>query len=438
MDMEFKLSDPGEGIHEAEITEILVSSGDSVKEGQPVMVVETDKASFELPSPYEGTVKEILVKAGDQVRVGDVLMIVSVDKETGQAEQAPEKPTGPEKTKPAAEAGERPEDQPRKETPGQTSRGPVPAAPATRRLARELGVEIAAVTPSGPHGRVTAEDVKAAAEGKPQEKKAGPEEKAGSYRREPAGKHVEVPPLPDFSRWGTVERKPLRSVRRTIARRMSISWSQIPHVTHQDEADITSMENFRQKYSRGIKEKGGALTLTPFILKAVVAALKEHPRFNATIDMESEEIIYKHYYHIGVAVDTDRGLLVPVLREVDCKSIADLAFELYELAERTRNGSVGREEMFGGTFTVTNVGSLGGTGFTPIINYPQSAILGVARAAWRQVIRGNPEDNRFEARLMVPLTLGFDHRIVDGADAARFMNKVIEALESPESMMINM
>jgi pyruvate dehydrogenase E2 component (dihydrolipoamide acetyltransferase) len=452
MDKEFKLPDPGEGIHEAEISEILVSEGDTVEEGQDVIVVETDKTSFELPSPYDGTVKQILVEEGDQVRVGDVMMIFSVEGGAGEAEDVPEKPEEPkeketeeeaagephkpEEEEPVTETG-RKRDEQNRQNPERKRGGPIPAAPATRRIARELGVDLDSVEPSGPHGRVTEEDVRAAAEGGRKEK-ARAEEKAEAHREEPVSARAEAPSLPDFSQWGPVERKPLRSVRRTIAKRMIASWERIPHVTHQDEADITRIEDFRQKHSREIKEKGGSLTLTPFVLKAVVAALKAHPRFNATLDMDSGEIVYKQYYHIGVAVDTSKGLLVPVVRDVDCKSISDLALELQELAERTRDGSVERSEMSGGTFTVSNVGSLGGTGFTPIINYPQSAILGLARAAWRPVLQGEPEKSRFSARLILPLALGFDHRLLDGADAARFTNKIIESLQSPENLVMNL
>lgn len=445
MDKEFKLPDPGEGIHEAEVVEILVSEGDTVEEGQSVLVVETDKAANEVPSPYDGTVKEIRVGEGDMVRVGDVLMIFDVEGEEAEEEEvAEEEPEKKEEKQPEKEkekkAAAPPEKERKKEAeeekppagekPEKRREGPVPAAPATRRLARELGVDLHDVAPSGPHGRVTAEDIRAAAEGKPAEK---PERKK-EEKREKLGK---APPLPDFSQWGPVERKALRSVRRTIAKRMIASWSQIPHVTHEDEVDITDLENFRNKHKEKIKEKGGALTMTPFILKAVVAALKTYPRFNASLDLEAEEVIYKHYYHIGVAVDTENGLLAPVIHDADRKSISDLAVEFYNLAERTRNGEASRDEMSGASFTISNVGSIGGIGFTPIINYPQSAILGIARAAWRPVIKGVPPRHRMETKLILPLSLGYDHRIVDGADAARFMNKIIESLEDPERLIMN-
>jgi pyruvate dehydrogenase E2 component (dihydrolipoamide acetyltransferase) len=219
---------------------------------------------------------------------------------------------------------------------------------------------------------------------------------------------------------------------------MTLAWSQIPHVTHEDVADVSELEVFRRKHQSEIETQGGKLTLTMFILKAAVAALKEHPRFNASLDVKKGEIILKNYYHIGVAVDTERGLIVPVVRDVDRKSITELALELYELAERTREGEVERQELAGGTFTITNVGPLGGTGFTPIVNYPQVAILGVAQARLQPVIQGDLDNCQVVPRLMLPLCVGFDHRIADGADAARFLNVIIEVLESPEKLMMHM
>ncbi len=308
--------------------------------------------------------------------------------------------------------------------------GPVPATPATRRLARELKVDLSQVEPSGPGGRVTSEDVKAYAE-KPEKK---PAEKAEPGKAQPQAAPVQQPQLPDFSQWGSVEEVPLRSVRRATAKRMSLSWSQVPQVTHQDVADITDLEAFRRENKA---ETDGTLTLTVLAVKAAVAALKAHPRFNASLDSESRKIILKKYFHIGVAVDTDRGLLVPVVRNADCKSMLDLAGEIKQLAERTRQGDLEPKDMAGGTFTITNVGPLGGTGFTPIINYPQVAILGLGRARLQPVIRGEIENFDVVARLMLPLCLAFDHRMVDGADAARFMGDVIRLLENPQNLMLS-
>jgi pyruvate dehydrogenase E2 component (dihydrolipoamide acetyltransferase) len=424
---EFKLPDLGEGIHEGEISEVLVSVGDHVEDGQPIMVIETDKATTEIPSPVTGMVKEIKVKPGDMVNVGDILLIFVVE---GEAEAEKTEPL-PKKTKEEPEeAGEA-----TAETIAPPSgEGPVPAAPSVRRLARELGVDLRQVTPSGPGGRVMAEDVRAFAEKGEKVVEAHPP-RAEEKVPEPS-LAAGAQPLPDFSQWGPVERIPLRSVRRTTAKRMTLAWSQIPHVTHSDEADITDLEAMRQKHKAEVEAQGGKLTLTVFALKAVVAALKAHPQFNTTLDMETQEIIVKHYYHFGVAVDTDRGLLVPVVRHVDCKSISDLAKELFELAERTRSGLATIDDMSGGTFTITNVGPMGGTGFTPIINYPQVAILGLGRSRLRPVVQGDIKDFDIVPRLMLPLSLGFDHRVVDGGDAARFMNVIISTLENPENLVM--
>ena len=444
MTRSFKLPDLGEGIHEGEIQEVLVSVGDEVQEDENILVVETDKAAVEIPSPYAGTVQEIRVEPGDRVNVGDVLLVFDGGAEEPEAEpegapkgaeEAQEK-SEPEKKAPAkekakAEAVEGTAAQPDKDA------LPVPAAPSTRRLARELGVDLARVEPSGPGGRVLAEDVRAYAEKGPAEEEAPAKATPAKAERAPS-RAVEAglapfaaPPLPDFSRWGSVERTPLRSVRRAIARNMALSWAQIPHVNHHDEADITELEELRQQYKNKLER--GRLTMTVFAMKAVAAALKAHPRFNASLDPENEEIVLKHYYHMGVAVDTERGLIVPVIRDVDCKSIADLAVELEEVAKRTQAGEASLDELQGGTFTLTNIGVLGGTDFEPIINYPEVAILGMARARWQPVVQENKE---IVPRYILPLIVTFDHRVVDGADAARFMRTVIDALENPGKLLL--
>ncbi|MGK7312658.1 MAG: 2-oxo acid dehydrogenase subunit E2, partial [Candidatus Longimicrobiales bacterium M2_2A_002] len=311
-----------------------------------------------------------------------------------------------------------------------------------------LDVDLEAVEGSGPQGRVTADDVEAAAgetEGEPEEAAPEAEEAGVEGRRAPGilGPTLveEVPSLPDFGEWGEVERTKLRSVRRTIAERMAVSWSQIPHVTHEDVADITALESLRQEHVDEVEEAGGSLTLTAFVLKAAVAALKEHPRFNASLDVAARELILKKYHHVGVAVHTERGLMVPVIRDVDRKSIRELAVELTELAERTREGDVKPGEMRGGTFTVTNPGTIGGTAFTPIINWPQVAILGTARAREVPVVEAGMGDEAgsgpsLSTRLELPLVLGFDHRVNDGADAARFVRTVVEVLEDPERLLL--
>jgi len=462
MAREFKFQDPGEGIREAEVLEVFVSAGDRVEEGQDVLLVETDKADFEVSVAFSGTVEAVRVGPGDTVRVGDVLMTV----DTGAEESAPEPEPKEEEPEPAAEEpeGERPRAaepasrrepesaaeeapagkaerarRPRAEAPGRAPAGdsharrgdgPVPASPATRRVARELGVDLREVKPSGAGGRVLTGDVRAHAEGGPR-----PEEPAAPGER-PAAEPAPLE-LPDFARWGPVEREPLRAVRRTIARRMAEAWRRIPHVTHNDLADITELEAFRRRQAPEIEERGGKLTLTVLVMKAVVAALQAYPRFNASLDPEREELVYKRYHHLGVAIDTDRGLLVPVVRDVDRKSLGELAVELSELAERVRAGEASPEDLAGGTFTITNVGPLGGTHFTPIINHPQVAILGVGRAELRPVVQGTLERPDVGARLLLPLSLGFDHRVNDGADAARFANKVIEVLGDLEAFALH-
>lgn len=436
MAVEFKLPDLGEGIHEGEIVEVLVSVGDTVEDGHPVLVVETDKATTEVPSPVSGVVAEIRVRPGQQVKVGEVLMTFTV---IGEVEK--DKPTIEPGSDKAPKAMAEPAVQtapPRAHEPPKAEErlGPVPAAPSTRRLARELGVDLYLVKPTGPGGRVTAEDVRAFAQ-KGVEASAGAEAGAAPEREIPLTPLViSRVPLEDYSRWGPVERVPLKSVRRVTARHMALAWSQIPHVAHQDVADITELEAFRRRHKGAIEQKGGALSLTVFALKAAAAALKAHPRFNASLDTASEEIVLKQYYHIGVAVDSERGLIVPVIRDVDRKSITDLAIELRGLAERTREGKTDMEELQGGSFTITNIGSLGGTGFNPIVNFPQVAILGMAQARRQPVVRGDREPFEIASRLMLPLILGFDHRVVDGADAARFLNQVKEVLEDPEKLLL--
>jgi len=449
MPREFKLPDPGEGIHEAEIVEVLVSEGDQVEDGQSILVVETDKAATEIPSPVDGVVQSIPVKVGDVVKVGQVLMTFLVEgeeEEEAVAAKAAKKIEGKEvggeeakkEKRKVKEKAPKEKKEPRP-APEEGKEEPVPAAPSTRRLARELGIDLRQVTPSGPQGQVTAEDVRSYSEAKPE--KGKPEKPPKEEAAEPEVSRpvqIEVPPLPDFSTWGPVDIKPLRSIRRATANRMALAWSQVPHVTHEDVADISELEALRRKHQTEIEAEGGKLTLTMFILKATVAALKEHPRFNASLDVNKGEIILKEYYHIGVAVDTERGLIVPVVRDVDRKSITELAIELYQLAERTREGEVERQDLAGGTFTITNVGPLGGTGLAPIVNYPQVAILGLAQARLQPVVQGDLDNYQVVPRLMLPLCLAFDHRIADGADAARFVNVIIEALESPERLMMLM
>ncbi len=445
MPVEFKLPDLGEGIHEGEIIEVLVHVGDKVEDGQTVLIVETDKATAEVPSPVTGTVKEIRIKPGQTVRVGEVLMVFLKEGESGEeaTEKAPS-PKMPEEDRETEGKGNKAEALTGKaeEASGKTgaarspvaaTEGPVPAAPSTRRLARELGVDINQAKPSGPGGRITPEDVRAFAESL----KGGKTEKAPL---EPGEKKPLAPPeaasVGQFDQIGPVERVSLRSVRRATAKHLAMAWSQIPHVTHMDVADITELEALRRRHRQQVEAQGGALSLTVFAVKAAAAALRKFPRFNSSLDMESEEIIIKHYCNIGFAVDTERGLLVAVVRDADRKSLFDLAVELKELAERTRQGKATRDDLSGGTFTITNVGPMGGTGLYPLINYPEVAILGLAQARLQPVVVGDEKNFEIVPRLMLPISVTFDHRVLDGADAARFLNMIIEGLENPENLLM--
>jgi len=447
MAREFKLPDLGEGVHEGEVLRVLVSPGDEVKEGDPILEVETDKAAVEIPSPFTGKVLQVNVKQGDTVHVGDVMMTFGNGE--GEVEAPVEKMEAPARKK-EAPGGKEPEEkrekekeeraEEEKEPPTMREKGPVPASPATRRLARELGVDLHRVTPTGPAGLVTAEDVRSFSEGGRVEK---PEEKVPEEPEQrptaAVAKEVEVVPLPDFSKWGEIERIPLRSIRKATAKQMIRAWSQIPHVHNQDMVDVTKLEEFRKRHKGEVESKGGKLTFTVFALKAAATALKTYPKFNATLDTAANEIVIKHYYHLGVAVNTDDGLLVPVIRDVDRKSIMDLAVELNDMVARARERKVSLEEMQGGTFSITNVGPMGGGYFAPIINYPEVAILGMGAAKMQPVVRERGK-KQYEVvpRLMMPIVLCIDHRVLDGADALLFMRVLIDTLEDPDALFMMM
>jgi pyruvate dehydrogenase E2 component (dihydrolipoamide acetyltransferase) len=454
MAREFKLPDLGEGIHEGEVISVLVSVGDKVEEGDPILEVETDKASVEIPSPFTATVEAIQVEAGDTVSVGDVLMTFSdveseadVEQLAGEesarekgTEEKEEKQPQKEKTteKKSQEAAEAKKEKEKAEPERETAarREAVPASPSTRRLARELDVDLRQVEPSGPGGRVTADDVRSAAEGKQKKK---PAREAERPEREAAEAAAPAPELPDFSRWGSVERQPLRSIRKATARQMALAWSQIPHVTTQDEVDLTRLERLRQRHKQTVEAEGGKLTVTVFAVKAVAAALKKFPQFNTALDMENREIIQKKYCHVGVATDTGEGLVVPVLRDVDRKSIFEIAVEFNDLVQRTRARQIDLEEMKGGCMTVTNIGAAGGRGhFAPIINYPETAILGLSAARMQPVVRTTENgDHRMEPRLIMPVVITIDHRVLDGVDSTRFLEFFRTAMEDPEAMLLH-
>jgi pyruvate dehydrogenase E2 component (dihydrolipoamide acetyltransferase) len=458
---EFKLPDLGEGIHEGEILKWHVSEGDSIVEDEPLVDIETDKAAVTIPSPKSGVVKSLSGKVGDTVNVGDVIAVIEESGEAGAkrpeekgekeaAAKAEEEPGEKGEKEAAGEAKEQPEERRRPpETeagPGaeRPVAGPVPAAPATRRLARELGVDIKMARPTGPAGRVTVEDVRrlAAGEGLAEADKVPAGEVEESDRRataefaahaESAIPFLDIEPLPDFSEWGKIEKEPLRSIRRKVAHKMVTSMVLVPHVAHMDEADVTELEAFRRRERARMEGRpGGHLTLLAFVVKAAAAGLRAAPAFNASLDPFNEEIIYKKYYNIGVAVDTGRGLVVPVIKSADCKSILQISQDIEELSSTARDGKLEVADMRGGTFTITNVGPLGGTALLPTINYPEVAILGMGKVQEKPVVR----DGAIVIRSVLPLTLAFDHRIADGADAARFVTEMVRHLSDPNLLLL--
>ena len=416
----FLLPDLGEGLTEAEIKAVLVREGDVIQEDAPLLEVETDKAQVEIPSPMTGRVEKIHVRPGQTVKVGAVLITFADSTDSGGRGTAPAPPA------PAPVSTEA--------TPAAPPDGrPVPATPATRRLARELGVDLRTVRGTGPGGRVSDDDVRAAAGSPPA---AAPVLTATPPldAKPLAAVGIEPPPLPNFEQWGPVERQALSHLRRTIALRMALSARLIPHVTHFDRADITGLDAIIQRNLDAARARGITLTLTSFLLKAAARALQAHPRFNASLDTAAGVMVLKHYYHLGIAVATDRGLIVPVMRDVDRKPLLGVARELAALAERVRQGRAALDDLRGGTFTLTNLGALGGTGAIPIINHPEVAILGVARARPEAVVR----DGQIVPRLMLPLTLTFDHRVADGADGARFAADIVRLLEHPDQLLLEL
>ncbi len=439
MTQSFRLPDLGEGVHEAEILAVHVTVGQSIKEGDLLLEVETDKAAVEIPSPITGVVSEVLAKKGDMAGVGDILINFgdTVDK---VLTEMPIPPTAPEKK--AAQ----PATAPPIVQPTGSSQLPVPASPATRRLARELDVDLQLVTPTGAGGVVSADDIRNfAAKGKSPQDSPPVEPPPTAPAAVMALAVPAAPPagaeagLPDFSQWGPIVREPFRSIRRATAAHMTSSWTRIPHVNCQDTVDITRLEEFRQKHKAEIEAAGGRLTMTVFAMKAVATALKKYPHFNASLDLACQEIIVKQYFHIGIAADTEHGLMVPVIRDVDRKSIKELAVELQGTLERARQRKNSREEMLGGTFTITNVGGLGGSSFSAIINQPEVAILGLGQGRMQPaVVTDSQGGHEIVPRLIMPIVLCFDHRVVDGADAVRFLRQVIDLLEDPDELFIAM
>ncbi|MSO55610.1 MAG: 2-oxo acid dehydrogenase subunit E2 [Acidobacteria bacterium] len=415
MSIEMKLPELGENIESGDVLRVMVKPGDSIKKDQPVLELETDKATIEVPSSAEGVITEVRVKAGEKVAIGQVIFVV----EEGQrAEGKGQKADEPKRKAEIVEMNRpKPLPAPAPVTAAALATNPlsIPAAPATRRLARELGVNIQDVHGSGQGGRISTDDVTAYARGL----------LAGAHG---GGRAAAPAPLPDFSIWGPVERKPMSGVRRTTAHRLTQAWNTVPHVFQHDRADITSADALRQRLSKKAEADGRApVTITALLMKVLATAVRKFPQANASVDVQTDEIIYKQYVHIGVAVDTDRGLLVPVIRDADQKDVFQLADEIAQAAQKARARKLSPADMQGGSITISNLGGLGAGPFTPIVNWPEVAILGVARARMEPVF----VNGQFEPRLLMPLTLSYDHRVVDGADGARLIRWVVEAVEQP-------
>jgi pyruvate dehydrogenase E2 component (dihydrolipoamide acetyltransferase) len=441
---EFKLPELGENISQGDLVRLMISPGAKVSEGQPVMELETDKAVIEVPSSISGVVKDVRVKQGDKIKVGDVIFTLE-----GAAAAQSDRPKHVPVEHVSEQHGARlayqaaiqaegkteeqalPPDQPLPAAPtftmptqlgkvaGTEHRDPVPAAPHVRRLAREIGIDIHEVKGTGPGGRISEADVKAHSKALLASVTAA--------AQAPRGAQFAQPDLPDFNKWGKVERVSIRGVRRKTAEHLWQAWTTVPHVTQNDKADITELEHLRARFAPKAQEAGGKMTVTAIALKVCASALKIFPQFNASIDLAKDEIVYKQYINIGVAVDTDRGLLVPVIRDVDKKNIVELAAELTQFSKKARDKKLTLAEMEGGTFTITNLGGIGGTGFSPIVNYPEVAILGLSRSSMEPVWL----NGKFEPRQVLPLSLSYDHRLIDGSDAARFLRWIAEAFEQP-------
>jgi pyruvate dehydrogenase E2 component (dihydrolipoamide acetyltransferase) len=468
---EFKLPDVGEGIESGTVVAVLVAEGDRIEVDQPVIELETDKAVVEIPSTVSGVVTKVHVSAHSEIRIGQVVLsvdapaagkagggeapaaqrdeaaagrqaparaeeIVDVDEEAGEPDvdsrydprfdaaavdtrEAGATEGAPSATAPVA-PGSAPVPSSRNGRDGQRG-NQIPAAPSVRRLARERGVDLAAVHGSGILGRISAEDVERVASG------GG----APAAAQAPAAPSVK---LPDFTTWGEVERRPMSGIRKATVRSMTTAWASVPMVTHFDKADATDFESLRKR-SKAIAEAAGVkLTPTAMLLKVVASALRKFPDFNASLDVERQEIVYKRYVNVGVAVDTEHGLLVPVVKHADRKSMLELAGELGALADRARARKLGPDDMSGGNFSISNLGGIGGTGFTPIVNPPDVAILGVSRSAYEP--HWDAATERFVPRLVMPLALSYDHRLIDGASAARFLRSLCEAIEDPFRMVL--
>jgi pyruvate dehydrogenase E2 component (dihydrolipoamide acetyltransferase) len=425
--VEFKVPELGENIDTADVLSVLVKKGDSVQLDQSLLEIETDKATIEVPSNVAGKILEVLIKEGDKAKVGQTIFkIETSDSQEQKTKSEAQKEKEPEPPKPQTEEEIRQKGEVEVyqsvETAAQPpiTRGAAPAAPSVRKLARELGVNINRVKGAGPAGRISMDDIKAYV------KKLNLEKSSGR------GFGIKAEPLPDFTKFGEISREPMSKIRTVTADHLSYAWTTIPHVTQFDKADITLLEQVRKGYNPKVEKAGGKLTITSILIKVIAAGMKAFPKFNSSIDMDKKEIIYKKYYNVGIAVDTENGLIVPVIKNADKKNLTELSVEMGQLAEKARNRKISLDDLQGACMTITNLGGIGGTSFTPIVNSPEVAILGVSRGSFEPVY----VDNGFKPRLMLPLSLSYDHRIIDGADAARFLRWVCEALEQPMKILL--
>ena len=427
--MDVRLPRLGEGADSGTVSTIFVKEGETVKKDQSVIELESEKAVASIPSPVSGTISKIYVKDGDEIKVGT--LIFSVAEGGTVATSTPTAVAGPpEPEAPVEEIAVKQEDVPAvaEETlvtlpATRASNGShPPASSSLRKIAREIGLDLTKIRGTGNGGRILTADVRVYLQ-RLQSVGAQPKTTVAQIAA-PATKPAPV--SIDFSKWGSVEKKKMTQLRKAISNKMVESWTTIPHITQFDNVDISDILEMRRKFVKAYEKKRGHLTLTPFIIKAVVETLKKHPMFNASMDEATEEIVYKNYYNLGIAVDTEQGLIVPILRDVDKKSILELSIELQDIAERTRQRKVALEEMQGGTFTISNQGSIGGAHFTPIINKPEVAILGIGRGALQAIVKGK----KIQQRMMVPLGLSYDHRVIDGGDAARFITDFVQTLQT--------
>ena len=448
---EFIIPNLGDGVAQGDVLKVLVKPGDAIAVDQPVLELETDKATIEVPSNVAGTIKEVKVKAGDKVKPGQSVLVLDngagAPKQDAKPEPKQEAPK-PEaaKAQPPRQEAPKQEERPRASVTNIAAARPAPppppapapapqataapAAPSVRRLAREIGVEVTQVPGTGPGGRITQDDVKEFA--KRVMHSLGGNGQSAAASGGAVARSVTSQPLPDFSKWGEIERKPMSGIRRKTSEHLSHAWQTIPHVTQFDKADITALEQVRKKYRPEVEKAGGNLTVTAIAAKVIASALKVFPQFNASVDQAGESIVYKKYIHVGIAVDTENGLLVPVIRNADQKNLMQLSVEINQLAEKAKARKLSLEEMSGGSMSISNLGGIGGTAFTPIVNWPEVAILGISRGGFEPVWNGTA----FEPRQMLPLSLSYDHRLIDGADAIRFLRWVAEALENPFALTL--